>query len=1486
MKLNSKKVFISLVASSLIVSAGLSNQVVCEIDSDYDNSYSMGDEIYFQLNSNSTVAIDKTSTMLSNLESNLVSGLSLGTTPELSAIITSGNIPSACSDFTNFEANSTHSNTFKIVLGDMPTLGLNDEFNISSSATGLSYDIYFPLLMMGSDMNNSFNDMNSSFNCSDMNSDVDLNATITLSDNLNLSDSCEWGWDINESKPCDSLNIELLDSNGYSICSASVNSDAKFSLGLDSSKEYFVRLMVDDRVDETTGEEIYNWNEYYITSIANSKASLINGYDILWIEELNATDNYIWKPDTETLSISSSQNIEIDLINAPVHDTTCSNGDFTLSGSLTLPSGIVPSSTCDWGWDSVNNKSCDSISVNVIDERGMWVCGKNIDSSSYSLTLDEGNYTVEFILNDAIDEATNTEIWDWQSYFVDVSTDGDFSLKNSMNVMWEEDSGFWRPNVGYLSLTQDKIFDFDFTLAPKSFYEYEVYGTLTRDSISDSASIELINNLTGSIYYSYIDSESEDFSLYIPSYEVDNSEGNYSIRVSEYSSDYNQYYLNVGDDHSIGGSDDFIVDSTLVPTIFDEFSYSEIPDTNMSGYLTIDSSNIDSDGKFNLGDIDIRLETIGSSLYMLSGSISNLDLVDDGLENSSLSVSDNYTNTWIELIDAHTGWWLNSTEVNSDGTYKLKIGSLLNEKDSGEYIVRVSVDKFDYENPESSFWKSFYLDDSELVEEWDIGWEEVEKDGTYYWIPDVEPLSLSESDFTDKIATLDIDFPKAEAIDGEISGSISNLTQNAYINASNIKSWYGDGTSLNSGDTNYTIDNLKDGEYLLEISFDSGEYYYVDAVSGDLVNSMEVNWKPYDSDNNLISEDTMYAGVDFDWSTIEYWKPEGVKLATISGSAVTVDLTIPEEPVKNSLNLTLSNFTAESGSLSLEVPGKPIYYWRDLDSNSFTFENLKATDSEDSNLSYYLRFWIDNSNEVYVDGDGELIENAYWVGVYENNNTICEDWKSSTWSCDYSNKVIWVPAENNGTDTEIIKPITISSIENTPTNISVDFTSYFSNMHLFSATLDLDLSEGDEVYVNMWEPYEWSSNGGNYYYRTLYADIDGNVDFEFEVKSGDYILDIYSPKLNNSFVATKGEDGIWSSSDDSLMLYQKLWSWSDGGSWSIDESAKISLDGDLTLDTLALPELNRVTITLQNLSKDSSGVVNEDIWISLEGLNDEGWYGAGNANWSNIVDWSNPTPTYSEKISLKVPSGNYKLYLYSNKHKSGVGSDGDENSNEVITTFEKFSWDYESYDKVTISGSKSIIAKLPSLANLKYVEGEVDITNPTGYICAYRSSGEYDDGCSDVNGSGSFKIEGLSPNSNDEYSYEYWSNSGVFLEGSFTFADGDSLTNQSISAGDITISGSSQAGNEIALLKVKESDKSWEFTGKSVVVDSGEFSFENLSTLATGYIYALAVKVDEVDTTTGASSATFYSSKKVDNSSISLDGISDSSSYTITIDAD
>ena len=1280
------------------------------------------------------------------------------------------------------------------------------------------------------------------------------------------------------------LNIDIRDADtgnfvGWAEVKKDSNGDLKYTAELDGAESGEKLVLI---LNYSTPQ---SFKSYAIDFTNNSFVDMQN------ISQKQNSEG-IYVPDFSDdvkLTLGTEKNIQKD-INYTTFMTNFDNNKMAIKGTIKLSNTTTLGMSNDGYWND--------ISIEAIDKTtGKFVASTHIDQgtgNSFDYELDfskTGLYIIRVSKN--IDG-------NWESYYINFGNDhrpgGSGENKDTFivdnNVKWKDNGeGVWIPDpaqTGYIKLTEKETAtkDIDFKALEDSFIKLKgtikvedsfIVGDICQDTSGDKKSckdsdailvgskhlrVEAINKVTGE-WISSVDVQKDK-----------NSDGTYSFDISLGTSkgadkdkfiirvvkeintptdwEHNEAYINFGDNHSFDDTDPLV---SAKKVNWKEVSVSGqdlknwMPNPAQTGWIetsqTVDNINID-------------ITTLGQNEKKISGTIT----FPSGFDLSS-------TNSWanIEIIDAKTGNWIDSAQIATDDKYTLRVEP---EENDNKYILRVNYSYYDPTTLENSFSRIKYIDfgndkafggsDDTIKDESMVKWVEKKVDGQSYsnWVPDItNPLTV-----TDNITNANINLASEANNYHSISGTISKNSNDdgTFSNIEILATNPIDGTSKRvtlDSLGNFSLKELpKDKTYTLEVMLDFADKHYHLFVKNN--GSAKVD------DEVLWGERTANDGTT-------YWGPKDDAYYITLTEDKNISITLPQlTDTRYSLDVKVSNMPANTKTwLNLFVPNTPIYLSSEATSSDSSLD--KTIDDIKSKNGYYLTLDIDGKGSYaydYSDNGGKLVKNPQWVGKDTNGKTICpKSGGDDIWDCDYSNILYWVPN---------VTPFNID--QNKTLNLSLP------TLPKITGTIS-GLSDIAGKKVSIYA-YEMNSNGGGSDSAWSEATVNenGELSFELEVEGGNsktYRVELWNNEIGG-FVVSNSNNGTYN-----LMDQGKSWQQdSNSNIWKPVDSTLLTVDSSsgLNLSTLSLPTLKQVTITISGADSD------ENVWVDLEGIDN-----SNKGEWKGKSNYNDATGSYADSITLKVSGGDYRVYVYPSNHDGGVGSDGDNDSNETLTEFTTFNWDISKADKVSLSSDNNTftINLSPSDASFGSLSGYIkdsdgsNLSNCTdGYVEAWSASKSISK-TSSVDESCQYSFANLTV-AND-YEITYFSNNSplVIKADSVNITQGSSNTKNLQKSSELkNITGTISGEGNLKAALIEYDDSGFTVIRVADLASSnGNFAFDSVDTSDTSKNLAVAISKMIVDNDTGEVRVTLYNAKKLDGTSLSKEGIEtdDSDSLTLTI---
>jgi len=1235
------------------------------------------------------------------------------------------------------------------------------------------------------------------------------------------------------------IRVEAIDAStgkwlGDAPISTKVNDDGTYSYsikldGVELNDNILVKLVKESQ----TQDGMWSFEAYYVSSDENG-VKFISEETVQWVES-NITDqwnNTILVPDISQIGVVelNSTNTILD-INYTAKVQEYENSKLSIYGDIILPQAVTLGSTSSDRWNSIR--------VEAIDKKtGEWITSKEVDSNlensskfSYELEFNKvGTYIIKVTMQlDGI----------WEEYFVNFGEDNTPSsndkLVNGQHIQWIESEeknqmGYknWMPNpdqTGFIELAAKTNYNIDI-----SSFENNIEKITGSIKVSDNfivgekfdqngnwngyanIRVEAISKTTGEYIASTEVSreKNEDgtypFSLKIGDISTIGSE--FILKINKESSvandwSYQEVYVNFGDNHDFNTEDGLVngkkvqwVEAQELPSWGGEYKM-WMPNPEQTGWIDLSTA-------YNSEVVNIDLSTLGANDIKLEGSVAFKD---------DFNLSEESNGARISIIDANTGNWIADESIENNGSFSVNIG-----EDAGEFIVQINYWHNDYNNWQDSWWKNKVVDFNsdgtinEILNDSDVQWKEkkVESQEWGIWVPDVTPLSVTST-------ISDLTFDLSATSGGSITGSITGIPSGAQwpyamiVNPATYSNTWVELKEQDDGNYTFSADELRAADYTVEFGYEKDGKYYHFFIK--------------DDDTNFANGIATVEGNEVSWTDLgnEVWGPSKTDTTYVTvtdGSSTNLPITV-SVTTYNSVVVSLKGTVADIyASADINVPGKPFGRWEEnttvYGTTTFTFDDVKDGDS------YILNFWYDN-NSYTCDGVSckNLKKNATWIAYDTNDTKVCPK-ANNDWNCDWDNSYNWTWKPD-------VTPLTIAG-ESGVANI----TATLPQEKTVSGSLSLGTDFANaNVYVSVFQ-----HNGSDYNWADFTLDANGEVNSSIKVEDGEnYRIELWVDGLGGYVYTNSG----WINQNNS---------WEEDNVthiWSPKSSTLITIDDNLDLGQVNLTEnLSKVTFVLENLDRDYSGDIIEDVWLNLES-EENGYYGEGNANWEI-------TPvTYDGNITLRVPNGtDYKVSIFPSNHKGGYASNGDGYYGDQITTATKLSWGES--DFVTVNGETTITITLPSKDTLGEINGTVvcGAEDCSGWI---DISNNNDGKGTVVSSDGTFEIKGLSTG---DYQVTYWAdNSNLVLE-SNVIVEAQTVKTLNITKSDsevfTSISGTIDDESSYAVL-IKTDGTSWEVIA-TAQLNNGNFEFGEMTQPSSSktYLVAAAKKTFNAD---GSSSSKF-----------------------------
>jgi hypothetical protein len=1231
--------------------------------------------------------------------------------------------------------------------------------------------------------------------------------------------------------------------------------------GTDYTYNYVVKLKGADEntnvvlklVKESQGENgSWDWESYFLDyNQTSGEFDFVSEETVKWVES-DQQDQWgytYWVPDTSeigTFNFAEGENEIILDIDYESEENAYASNKIVFAGTVTLASEVELGSTSNHYWNNIRVEAIDKLTGDWVTSRDVtYKSGANL-TYDFELELPEAGLYILRVVTELDGK--------WNEYYINFGDDHEVHGSNENNdtlvdgqkVEWVQAESIgqwnyknWLPNpevVGYIDLTtNEQISGYDIDLATFENSIIKLSGSVTvaeefvvgevyengQWAGYKNIRIEAINKTTGEWLGSTEVNREKVDGKYPFTIKLGDT-GDYIIRIAKEEGTpatwkHEEIYYNFGNDHAIAGDTDKLVSGKNVQWV--QSGNNWLPDPTKTGWISISNSET---------DFNIDLTTFGQNDYKIQGSVT---------VPSDINLSSYHDSVSIELIDVDSGNWLGWTEVEANGSYSINVG-----EEANNYIVRVSLNHNDQNNGQNSYWKSMFVDfgtdhaiddnnisinsvSDKLVNDSNIQWKEVQVDGQNWsnWIPDVNYLEVTGGT-KEFVVNMDLSVDNSVKLSGIITGlpegiKWANIYMHDPVNGYNIHR-----ELKENSDGNYsfnTRDIQNDGNYTMELSYEDSEnkwhHYFVKNAAS-----------PY----SIVEQEEVF------WSDLGngYWGPDSSEVSYMSfgtDSQITINASVTQAAIFD-VTFTIANVNKENVSGSMWIPGKPFNRWVDCNWDTvrctqsgadtvITFDDVKAKDG------YVVNFWIDGQ-EYYYNVANELVKNVEWI---ESGN-------------------FWKPD---------VDAYNLSGIAN-GNNQSVDVS--LPAVKKITGTLNLGSNYANEdLYLNVWQ-----HNGNDWAWDEVTLDNNGIASFSLTVEGGNnYRFEVYGSTLGG-FV--KDADTVMISNQNS---------WNEDGNWGPKPSTLFNVSGDTNLSTdgeLTIPGLNTITFTVTGLDGNVSGnAPTEGIYVSVEGVDSEGYYGSDN----NI--WTTSTLTYTDKVSVSIPDGSYRVVVFPTAHKHGIANGADGTSD---FTYETFNWDWDSATVVPMNADMNLTIALPSTADLKSISGTVNLGDgdiELGWIEAWSKSTQSGLG-TQVDKNGSYIIKGLE--AADDYKIEYYSwqstdrlkKTGVDISEDVTDFD---LTKATIvHEVNATIGGDTSAVSSVFLLSVSDDNSTWDII-QEVDFSGNDYSFTDLADIE-GENYAVTVSSRQI--VSGAYKYVMQDPIDENNNTINIDVMSGSNA-TISV---
>ena len=1012
----------------------------------------------------------------------------------------------------------------------------------------------------------------------------------------------------------DFVQVELINTqNGYSFGWSEIsNSGDDFNITLPAGEgQYILRL---------SKASAHSWESYYY-DVNNAKFVMDN---VNWIE----TSNGNWMPDvnqTGSIVISDTNadgSVTQDEIQSLSIDFAALDGQFyTLSGLVTVPDTFVAGEVIDAngnyvGWNNINFEVMDKITGDYIGwfeiDRDSNVTTNSETTYGYSVKLaNAGEYTVRVRYEDQVNNK-------YEGYFIDFNNS---ALVNEMKVPFIEsnvtnDMGYtnWIPDFDSALVLTDanksQTFNVDFVALDASMYKLTGSITVPTDFIPNNdwenrkmIRVEAIDANTGAWLgdgpISTIANANGTYDYTITL--LDAASGSDIIikivKEEQSATDFSweAYYVKVD-----GNVTSFVAEETVEwgeSNTTDASGYTMwLPNKDQTGFITLDATMT--------VNLDIDYETLTTAYDANKLSFSGTIITSQAV---SLGWNDNrYNSIRLEAIDAVTGEWITSKDVDYTSTTTDTFNFDLEFAQAGSYIVKVVLEL-------DGNWEEYYinfgadhaalgsdLNADKLVSGNRVEWKESNTTaiwGGKNWMPD--PDQSGYINLNSKVDAYAVDFL---ALEGSISRLSGIVTVESGFQTGDIYdvngNWIGynnirvEAISKSTGDWIASTDlvnktaatdeyayELKIGdttdvgnEFIIRIVKESSsdgnwdyDEYYVDydntnLVVTSLVNGKRVQWVEAEVTNQFGYKNWLPNPNDTGWVVVNGVAPDNVNVdfTTLGSSDITISGAIT---FKSDFDLSTSLNEARVSAI-------------DADTGMWISDT-----SVDNNGSYELNLDVAGNYIVqisYSHNDFSDWQNSWWKSKYLDFTD-----NSGTHTVKSDNEVQWVEVVVAGQEWNSWVP-NVNSINVTAniTGLDIDVsTTSGGNINGVISGLPAGVNN---PYVYVVNPLTYASS-----WIDLKDNQDGNYTFNAEeVTAGDYTVEFgyeINGKYHHYFIKDDNND----ITDGVSAVDGQEVSWSDLGNGQWGPSAadttyvNIANGADTNLSiSLVVPTYNAVTVTL------------------------------------------------------------------------------------------------------------------------------------------------------------------------------------------------------------------------------------------------------------------------------------------------------------------
>ena len=508
----------------------------------------------------------------------------------------------------------------------------------------------------------------------------------------------------------------------------------------------------------------------------------------------------------------------------------------------------------------------------------------------------------------------------------------------------------------------------------------------------------------------------------------------------------------------------------------------------------------------------------------------------------------------------------------------------------------------------------------------------------------------------------------------------------------------------------------------------------------------------------------------------------------------------------------------------LFIPNSSINYFVNSNSSDFNFSDIAPKDG------YYLNFQIDGK-QYYLNGETKELESGINWNAYKNNIQVCPI--NDSWDCEWEDSMNWnwkpnIPAYNLANISENVD-LEINLPQESKISGTIQFGNSFANKQFYVIAYQID----SPIYQE----------------QEFQADENGNLNINLKaVPMDNYRLEIFNEKVHYVLNLDGNYELIFNSN-----------SWRND-IFGAKSTTLINMSEDLDFGTIDIPTLNTLNFNIENLDDE------ESVFVFI--FDDENYFYNDNMETAN-------------KVNFVAKSGLYKIAVFSSKHNSGyaVNQNGENN-------FTKFNWNFDSALDISVGQDRNYTISFGSNKDLRAISGKVNLGSgniENGWI--EISNDEIQKGTA-VAKNGKYKIEGLKPSEDYNFSLEYtsWEFDNVVLTKDVGVWTAGNLENQDISrnaysytiTGKMEYLGDDEVKMKAMLIKYNKKKGSWKVGRKLKLDENSEFKFAKLQPNPNIIYYVCAgVKVSD---SKGSHYNRFNATKGDEN----LSGVDMNSSIQIT----